>query len=1247
MDGPGGLVAIVLGLLLAVGGAALVVFQMRALRGPAPPPPPTRPATPPPGTVGSRLGQLRAQLTARLRRPSAHPAVDPERERQRRLQDMRAQRGGMAGAPRGAGHPAPLGDLPAVAGSASSVPPTLVIPVQAGELVEAADRLPDSVPRRGGRPPRQVAGWRRAVSRYTDPQAPGYQAPASRVPRVLLAVLGTIALTAIVVVGLLLFFGGGARAIEPGSAVLLIAEFGEGPTVQATSAGRTAAQNILQETQARLKNAPKTIAVASARLIHTAAEAQQELERQRAQALLWGTLPAGITGPISATLNWRASLPPLPWLRYGPVGRLLMPPTVPLPASSGRPLEPALVALEYYQAGDYESARAYAEAVPADAPSQTVNLAGFIRANALLALDRGPEAIDLYKALESRGWTLPALYNNWGVAATLQGDPGGASHLLIQAADLTPSPADLATVYINYGIAAEAAGDLAAALAAYDKALAAAPNNAEANWRRGYLAYRAGDGVGATTYTQKAQAADAGNPEIERQLGLIALMERQPASALEHFQKALETYTIWDTRLRADESAAVSRGDIRGGSYFTDQIRAVNQERGTTQYYIGMAYADEARAKPPEGFLAGLWRRATGGKNEADKAIAAFEEAIRLDRDREDVRYQMGLLFWQQGDRGRARETLNRAKELRADRPGPYEALAQMAIQDKKPDQAIAEYRALIAANPGYIPAYNKLADLYAQVGDNVGQQDVYNRMITLPAQTSREHLMHAQALVGLSRPAEAIQEAQAALAGDPGLWEAHLLAARLYQRAHQDSAALSEYGEVLKRQPDHIEALYESGRLDAAHGQIEEAARLWGRVETLQPDHPEVHFALGGLYEQQAALARQAGKPAEANQRTELALQEYKLAVEKQANRPDAYYHLGQLYEQRGAWQEAEKNYANAVKANADLVEAWEGLVRVQLKQPGRDSEALKSAQAFHDHASGDLRAYLLLGDVFLYRNDSSAALAQYQEAQRIQPGDPRVLASTGRAYHQQGQYDRAEQYYTAALQAQPSSAPALTGLGDVALDRGRNGDAKARYDTALQADPNYAPAWVGLGRTLTVLAVADPKLADEARNKLQRAAEIDPTAAEPHYYLGDLYAPRTMWEQALQEYTIAARLRPAWALPQYRLGQIYLSQQKVPEALKAYREASRLNPQMIEAWFGLGQAARALGQRKDAIAAYREALKLRNDYAVAWLYLGYTLEEDGQRPDAADAFRHAVDSANDDATIRAAAQEALRRFP
>ncbi|HMA34441.1 MAG TPA: tetratricopeptide repeat protein [Chloroflexia bacterium] len=1257
----GAIVAVLFGLLLAVVGLALIVVQLLGRPGGAI-------ATTPPPAGAAPLPDWRRQLRAlgaRLRgrpvrpaprvsplTPAAAPLSTPA-ERQQRLQELRTQHSPLpaTGDPIGGSHQAP----------------TLAVPAAQGELVPDAERLPPALPRYGGRPPRQTAAWRGAVAQRT---------PADR-GSTLRGIVGAVALLGVVALLIALLIRGiaGAPPVSPGSATLAIADFGAGPGFAKSDLGHTEAQTIGLEVTSGFGSAAAQarMPVVYADLVRSDAEAQQMLDQRHAQALLWGTLPAGGNGPISATLAWRGSPPPAPWLRFGPTGRLLLPATVPLPNQpliAIKALAPVLEAVQYYQAGDYDTARLRAESLPPDAPASTLDLAAFIRANSLIAVGRAKDALPLYQALEARGWINPALYNNWGLAAELTGDYGRAVSRFDQAARLspTPPPAVLAAIYTNRGIAAQEAGDLDGAQTTFDQALRLQADDPEANWRRGYIAYRRGDSTASTTYTDRALAAAPDNPNVERQAGLIALMQRQGPAAVDHFQKALQTYTSWHDSLQKDEGAAGARNDQQVATRLAEQIDKINGELGTTSYYIGLAYADQARDKPPEGFLQGLWRRLTGDKSEADRAIDAFDAAIRLDKDRPDIRYQMGILYWHEGDRTRARDNFALAITLQPENPAPYEALAAMDLEDNKPDQAIAEYQALIKADPRYLSAYIALAELDNETGHPDDATQVYAQVAALPAGTPREHFWRAQALAGLGRPAEAVAEARTAFLSDPSLWEAHFLLGTIYQAAGQDPAALAEYESVLKQEPKNVAALYEAGRLEAAHGHTTEARQLWSQVASLEPSHPtarlgdpygqrtladwqEVYFALGGLDEQQASLARQAGNASEADRWTEQALQEYKTAVSQKADRADGYYHLGQIYEQKTAWREAEQNYNQAVQLDPNLVEGWQGLVRVLLKQPGRDADALKFAQAFQQHAPNDIRADLLLGDVFLFRNDPSAAMVQYTAARKIQADNPQALYGLGRAYADEGDFDHAAQYYTASLQAQPGNVLALTGQGDLALDRGLYGQAQNAYNAALVSDPNYAPAYVGLGRTLDHLSPSDPSLGDEAKKKLEHAAALDPSLADAPYYLGELYAERapadpTLWDPAVRAYTQAANLRPSWAMPYFRLGFIYLSQKKTAEAVRAYQQATRLDPNMIEAWFGLGQAERDSEDRKDAIAAYQQAIKLKNDYASAWLYLGYTLKEDGQRPQALDAFHHALDSATDNAAIRNAAQDALNSF-
>ncbi|MDQ2810192.1 MAG: tetratricopeptide repeat protein [Chloroflexota bacterium] len=1248
----GGLASVVLGLLMAGAGVALIVVYWRG-RNPVGPPAQSSSAVPPtpapPPVIPTPAPPTTPPLNTAAPLPHSSTA-----ERMERLQQLRAQHSGGPDPIAAPPDDPTLFDPPhsPTPPDPTALDPTIPLPLEFadGELLAAGEGLPPRVSQRGARSPRYTAAWRGAVAQRTA-------ATGSRSFRTIVGVVIVLGFLALLI-GLLVSSATSPRPAPPGTAALIVAEFGSGPAFTRDDSARAVADGIRLATMAG--GDATRMPVNKAGLITNAADAVDELNRQHAQAVLWGTMPSGINGPISATLTWRAAPPPAPWVRYDPAAGLLVPAQVPLPdqprlapysgpndaPANSNPLTSALQALQRYGIGDYEAARAQAARLPSDAPPATANLAAFVRANSLLLLGQPTEARAIYAALDARGWHDPAVLNNWGVAA-LQAQDAPAARAAFDraaAAQPAPSPTALAIILTNRGLAAEAAGDYAGALAAYDAALKSDPKSGPANRQRGWLAYRLSDSAGATLYTAKAAVAQPDNPALDRQAGLIALMQRQPQSAVSHFARATDRYNVWISDLSKTEGAANSRSNSSEAIRASEQIRALNVEKGTTAYYTGLAYTEMAQGKPRPGFLEQAWRNLRGDKTEAERAIAAFQEAIRLNQDRAGVRYQMGLLYRQQGDRSNARAQFAKAKELQADAPGAYEALAEMDLEDKQPAAALAEYQALLKANPSYMPALIKMGDIYSAGGDNAGKLRTYGAVAAITATTPQEHFWRAQALAALDRRDEAIAEARTAIDGDPNLWAAHLLLGNLYRDAHSDDAANAEYASVLKAQPANVEALYEIGKLEALHGNTDAARDHWQQVAKIQPDHPEVHFALGKLYEQRAAQATQAGKPDEANKWLDAAIGEYNTAIAKNAGKPDALLNLGQLQEQRGNWKEAEKRYSEAIKGAPNLVEARQGLVRVLLKQPGRDGDALKAAQDFGRLAPNDARAPKLLGTVFLFRDDPNSALTQYQAALRLQPGDPEAYYGLGRAYQLQGDPAQARQNYQAALTAQPGSPAALTGLGDLALDGGQYGQAQEYYTQAQQADANYAPAWVGLGRALNRLSVTQPDLANKARDALTHAATLDPTAAEPHFYLGEIYAERALWAKAIAEYTTAANLHPSWAMPQFRLGQVYLSQKQTAEALKAYQQATKLDPQLLEGWFGLGQAEREVGNRKEAINAYRKAIALKGDYAAAWLYLGYTLEEDGQRPEAVDAFNHAAGSASDDIQIRNAAQEALR---
>src|SRR5690349_14780030 len=353
--------AVILGLIMAAVGAALVYTQLRGRPATPPQAPSAGTGAPSPRPWSAPLQQLQTRL-ANLRRPTAPgtpppggatPPIPPEfyappdtpplsrplsteEERQRRLEELRAQRGRdqETVAPIGVTHGTPQDDEFDVAAppaawqepiaDADAPPPGILTPSVSPEVVADEERLPATAPWRGGRAPRQTAAWRGAVAQRTG-------SGTGSTIRALIGGTVTLALV-LVIIGLLLRGSDQAKSAEPGSAVLAIADFGEDTGFTAKAVGRTTGDTVAGAVRDALGAGAQTrMPVVRVGLIKSSADAERTLNSRPAQALLWGTLPTGATGTISATLAWRSTVPAAPWLRYGPTGRLIVPPEVALP----------------------------------------------------------------------------------------------------------------------------------------------------------------------------------------------------------------------------------------------------------------------------------------------------------------------------------------------------------------------------------------------------------------------------------------------------------------------------------------------------------------------------------------------------------------------------------------------------------------------------------------------------------------------------------------------------------------------------------------------------------------------------------------------------------------------------------------------------------------------------------------------------------------------------------------------------
>ena len=295
-------------------------------------------------------------------------------------------------------------------------------------------------------------------------------------------------------------------------------------------------------------------------------------------------------------------------------------------------------------------------------------------------------------------------------------------------------------------------------------------------------------------------------------------------------------------------------------------------------------------------------------------------------------------------------------------------------------------------------------------------------------------------------------------------------------------------------------------------------------------------------------------------------------------------------------------------------------------------------------------------LGRVWLARGNTQAALAEFQEGLRQNPGllQARVLAAD--VSMRRGDYALARQY-SEQIVDQTGGKPAARLLRAAALTGMGNFDQAAREVNQLNLEfPNSIEPKLQLG----ALRLAQKRFAEaeglyralyEANRKDLRPLQglVAAMLAQQHYdaavqllnqeksrpgaptpqldaLLADAALTGRKLDVAVQEYSRLSTTSPSSTFDHLRLGDAYLQKGETQQALAQLETAKKLSPKDIQANAMLALAFSRAGKDSDAERAYRETLALQPDNALVKNNLAYLLAEKGGNLD--DALRLAQEA-------------------
>ncbi|MFN8371594.1 MAG: tetratricopeptide repeat protein [Anaerolineae bacterium] len=250
-------------------------------------------------------------------------------------------------------------------------------------------------------------------------------------------------------------------------------------------------------------------------------------------------------------------------------------------------------------------------------------------------------------------------------------------------------------------------------------------------------------------------------------------------------------------------------------------------------------------------------------------------------------------------------------------------------------------------------------------------------------------------------------QQRMEQIAASPAPTPEQLLAEQLYSRAHINFAGdtstedlIADYTEAIRLTPQFAAAYYQRARLRAHHlGDDQGAIADYTEAIRLNPADPDAYYDRGRAY-------NSIGE-------TDAAIADFNAAIRCVPNDPDIYYELDDLY-----------------AANGDL----ESRISLYTQWIEGDPESAKNA-------------YNGRGNLYLTTGDFDAAVADFNEAIRLNPQAAPAYSNRGEAYFAKGLVEDALKDFHDAHQLDPNYEYPIAGLAITYHALGQVADAKSYW--------------------------------------------------------------------------------------------------------------------------------------------------------------------------------------------------------
>ncbi len=320
-------------------------------------------------------------------------------------------------------------------------------------------------------------------------------------------------------------------------------------------------------------------------------------------------------------------------------------------------------------------------------------------------------------------------------------------------------------------------------------------------------------------------------------------------------------------------------------------------------------------------------------------------------------------------------------------------------------------------------------------------------------------------------------------------------------------AGAEKAFRQVLRTEPDNVGA---HGNLAVVYMRRREwpkALEQLHAAERLAPGMPGIHLNIGLAYYRQADYQR--------------AIPPFETVLRDLPDSTQARYLLGLCYFFTEHYSEAVRTLQPLWNQESQNL-SYLYVMAIAASKAGENDLDRQATSRLLEVGKNSSELHLLIGKGHLAQSMYDQALAEFAEAERLNPKEPFVHYFTATVYLKRNDYQHAKEEFLKDAAIEPDMAYDYDQLGALCSTLNQLPEAERYYRKAITLGPRLATSQFGLAKIYKV----EGKYA-EALNALREAAAIDPQSASVHYLSGQVLLAMGRRAEARREFDETERLK------------------------------------------------------------------------------------------------------------------------